>query len=156
LIVAYNAEATLEQVIARIPPAMLAKVEEIFVFDDANQDRTYEVGKQLQTHYAGAVARERGSASATSALSQLSIVRNPVSLMYGGNQRRGYQYAIERGLDIVVLLHGDGQYAPEVMQELLTSLETGQADMVMGSRMMAPGAYWPSPCHCISTSAIRS
>src|SRR3569623_565266 len=60
--------------------------------------------------------------------------------MYGGNQQRGYQYAIERGLDIVVLLHGDGQYAPEVMQDLLTPLETGQADMVMGSRMMVPGA----------------
>jgi hypothetical protein len=60
--------------------------------------------------------------------------------MYGGNQRRGYEYAISRGLDIVVLLHGDGQYAPEVMQRLLTPLETGRADMVMGSRMMEPGA----------------
>jgi hypothetical protein len=43
-------------------------------------------------------------------------------------------------LDIVVLLHGDGQYAPEIMQDLLDPLETGQADMVMGSRMMVPGA----------------
>ena len=60
--------------------------------------------------------------------------------MYGGNQRQGYQYAIGRGLDIVVLLHGDGQYAPEVMQELLTPLENGTADMVMGSRMMIQGA----------------
>src|SRR5579859_672942 len=60
--------------------------------------------------------------------------------MYGGNQRKGYQYAIQRGLDIVVLLHGDGQYAPEVMQELLNPLEKGEADMVMGSRMMVPGA----------------
>jgi glycosyltransferase involved in cell wall biosynthesis len=60
--------------------------------------------------------------------------------MYGGNQSKGYQYAMERGLDIVVLLHGDGQYAPEVMQELLTPLERGEADMVMGSRMMIKGA----------------
>jgi hypothetical protein len=59
--------------------------------------------------------------------------------MYGGNQQRGYRYAIEQGHDIVVLLHGDGQYAPEVMQELLGPLESGQADMVMGSRMLTPG-----------------
>jgi hypothetical protein len=49
-------------------------------------------------------------------------------------------YAMERGLDIVVLLHGDGQYAPEVMQDLLTPLETGEAECVMGSRMMVKGA----------------
>lgn len=125
LVVAYNAESTLESVLERIPPDIMAKVEEIFVFDDASPDRTYEVGKAYQEH----IAREK-----------LSIFRNPVNLMYGGNQRRGYQYAIERGLDIVVLLHGDGQYAPEVMQELLTPLETGKADMVMGSRMLIPGA----------------
>jgi glycosyltransferase involved in cell wall biosynthesis len=139
LIVAYNAEATLERVIDRIPPDILAKVEEIFVFDDASQDHTYAVGKQLQEQYTDQPASRLGGVS-TSARPQLSIFRNPVNLMYGGNQRRGYQYAIERGLDIVVLLHGDGQYAPEVMQELLTPLENGQAEMVMGSRMLIKGA----------------
>jgi glycosyltransferase involved in cell wall biosynthesis len=125
LVVAYNAESTLCRVLERIPPEIMAKVEEIFVFDDASQDRTYEVGKDCQRQFHGV---------------KLSVYRNPVNLMYGGNQRRGYEYAIERGLDIVVLLHGDGQYAPEVMQSLLTPLETGQADMVMGSRMMIKGA----------------
>jgi glycosyltransferase involved in cell wall biosynthesis len=125
LVVAYNAESTLRSVIARIPPPIMAKVEEIFVFDDASHDHTYEVGMALQ----GETGHDK-----------LAIYRNPVNLMYGGNQRRGYQYAINRGLDIVVLLHGDGQYAPEVMQALLTPLETGQADLVMGSRMMVKGA----------------
>lgn len=125
LVVAYNAESTLRGVIERIPPTIMEKVEEIFVFDDASRDRTYEVGRELQ---------------AETIHSKLRIFRNPVNLMYGGNQRRGYQYAIERDLDIVVLLHGDGQYAPEVMQDLLTPLETGRADMVMGSRMMVRGA----------------
>lgn len=125
LVVAYNAEATLRDVLLRIPAEIMDKVEEVFVFDDASQDQTTEVGKRHK-----AATRD----------DKLSIYRNPVNLMYGGNQRRGYQYAIERGLDIVVLLHGDGQYAPEVMQELLTPLEQGQADMVMGSRMLVPGA----------------
>jgi glycosyltransferase involved in cell wall biosynthesis len=126
LVVAYNAETTLRSVLQRIPSDIMAKIEEIFVFDDASTDTTLAVGKQLQTEefHDG----------------KLSIYRNDVNLMYGGNQRRGYKYAIDRGLDIVVLLHGDGQYAPEIMQDLLTPLETGQADMVMGSRMMVPGA----------------
>jgi glycosyltransferase involved in cell wall biosynthesis len=125
LVVAYNAESTLRSVLERIPPAVLAKIEEIVVFDDASQDRTFEVGESLRDHF------ERV---------KLSIYRNRVNLMYGGNQRRGYQYAMERGLDFLVLLHGDGQYAPEVMQSLLTPLELGQAELVMGSRMMIPGA----------------
>jgi len=125
LVVAYNAEATLRNVLERIPPAVLAKIEEIVVFDDASQDRTYEVGAALQHQFRGV---------------KLSIHRNPVNLMYGGNQRRGYHYAIDRGLDFLVLLHGDGQYAPEVMQSLLTPLELGKADLVMGSRMMVRGA----------------
>lgn len=125
LVVAYNAESTLCDVLKRIPPAIMDKVEEIFVFDDASQDQTVEVGNDYK---------------ARTGTPKLSIFRNPSNLMYGGNQRRGYQYAIQRGFDFVVLLHGDGQYAPEVMQDLLTPLERGEADMVMGSRMLVPGA----------------
>ena len=125
-VVAYNAESTLRSVLQRIPAPIWEKIEQVFVFDDASQDNTHEVGKALleQEPFAG----------------KLRVFRNPVNLMYGGNQRTGYKYAIEQGLDIVVLLHGDGQYAPEVMQDLLTPLETGEADMVMGSRMMVKGA----------------
>jgi glycosyltransferase involved in cell wall biosynthesis len=124
-IVAYNAETTIARVLERIPDDIVAKVEEIFVFDDCSQDNTYEVGRSYSDGVAAA---------------KLTIHRNPVNLMYGGNQKRGYTYAIERGLDIVVLLHGDGQYAPEVMQRLLGPLESGDAQLVMGSRMLEPGA----------------
>ncbi|KAB8140571.1 glycosyltransferase family 2 protein [Chloroflexia bacterium SDU3-3] len=124
-VIAYNAESTLQTVLTRIPAAIVDKVEEIFVIDDCSTDRTYEVG---QSYAAGPAAKK------------LTVHRNAVNQMYGGNQKRGYQYAMERGLDIVVLLHGDGQYAPEVMQALLDPLERGQAEMVMGSRMMIPGA----------------
>lgn len=125
LVVAYNAAATLRDVLHRIPLELRPKIEEICVFDDASKDHTFEIAKVCQNDFEG---------------TKLSIYRNPVNLMYGGNQRQGYQYAIERGLDIVVLLHGDGQYAPEVMQDLLAPLENGEADAVMGSRMMIPGS----------------
>lgn len=59
---------------------------------------------------------------------------------YGGNQKVGYNYAISRGLDIVALVHGDGQYAPESLRDLLEPLIQGQADMVFGSRMSIAGA----------------
>jgi glycosyltransferase involved in cell wall biosynthesis len=124
LVVAYNAEATLRGVLARIPPAIRGKIEEVFVFDDASQDRTFEVGKACQKEFDGM---------------KLTVFRNRINRRYGGNQARGYRYAIRRGLDIVVLLHGDGQYAPEVMQNLLTPLEEGRAEMVLGSRMLTPG-----------------
>src|SRR5437868_6888104 len=125
LVVAYNAESTLRQTLHRIPADLRSKIEEIFVFDDASQDKTHEVGMQCKEDFEG---------------THLSIFKNPVNLMYGGNQKKGYQYAIDRGLDIVVLLHGDGQYAPEVMADLLGPLERGEAGCVMGWRRMMPGA----------------
>src|SRR5437763_1298763 len=89
LVVTYNAETTLRSVLRRIPPSIMAKIDEIFVFDDASTDTTHAVGKQLQSEefHDG----------------KLSIYRNEINQMYGGNQRRGYQYAISRGLDFVVL-----------------------------------------------------
>lgn len=124
-VVAYNAESTLAQVLQRIPPNVADKVEEIFVFDDFSADRTFQVGLDQ-------MAAPHGT--------KLVMKRNERNLMYGGNQKAGYRYAIERSFDLVVLLHGDGQYAPEVMDRLLEPLESGSADMVMGSRMLEPGA----------------
>ena len=125
LVVAYNADSTLRSVLHRIPENIKSTIDEIFVFDDASQDRTHEIGLDLKKSFEGA---------------NLTIYKNPINMMYGGNQKRGYYYAMDRDLDIVVLLHGDGQYAPEVMQDLLTPLENGEADLVMGSRMMVKGA----------------
>ena len=53
LVVAYNAEATLRGVLARIPPAIRAKIDEVFVFDDASQDRTFAVAKACQEEFEG-------------------------------------------------------------------------------------------------------
>ncbi len=123
LVVAYNAFNTLAATLDRVPPALMEKIEEVFVFDDHSADDTYRAALKYK--------QRRG-------LTKLSVFSNERNLRYGGNQKRGYRYAIERGFDIVVLLHGDGQYAPEVMQQLLDPLEQGEAELVMGSRMM-PG-----------------
>lgn len=118
LIVAYEAVSTLNAVIERIPKETMEEISEIFVFDDYSKDNTYYAAIGLKV---------------TKGMEKLSIFKNEKNLGYGGNQKRGFQYAIERGYDIVVLLHGDGQYAPELLPKLLEPLQNGEADMVMGS-----------------------
>ncbi len=124
-VVAYNAVATLARVLDRIPRDLRPRLAEICVFDDASSDDTFLVGKGYQQ------ARD---------MPQLQVFRNPTNRGYGGNQKLGYRYAIDHGFDVVVLLHGDGQYAPEAMPNLLQPVLDGEADAVFGSRMLEPGA----------------
>lgn len=121
LIVTYNALTTLTKVLKRITPEVWNHVEQIAVFDDASQDDTYELAMGLK---------------ALRDLPKLAVLKHPHNLGYGGNQKAGYQYFIERRFDIVVVLHGDGQYAPEILSHLYHPIVTGQADAVFGSRMM--------------------
>src|SRR5580693_7556660 len=121
LIVTYNAVTTLTKVLKRITPNVWNNVEEIAVFDDASQDDTYELAMGIKT------LRQ---------LPKLTVLKHERNLGYGGNQKAGYRYFIEKGFDVVVLLHGDGQYAPEILSHLYQPIVTGKADAVFGSRMM--------------------
>ena len=125
LVVAYNAVSTLAQVLDRIPKAFRARINHVFVCDDASQDATYLVGLGYQ--------------QITDDL-PLTIIRHPTNLGYGGNQKMGYRLAVEHGLDIIVLLHGDGQYAPECLEDIVAPLEREECEAVLGSRMMIKGA----------------
>lgn len=124
-IVAYNAASTLAGVLDRIPRDLRARLTEICVFDDASSDDTHLVGQNYK--------------STRNDMPMLQLFRNPTKQGYGGNQKLGYRYAIEQGFDFLVLLHGDGQYAPEVMPNLLEPLLANEADAVFGSRMMDRG-----------------
>jgi glycosyltransferase involved in cell wall biosynthesis/precorrin-6B methylase 2 len=123
-VIAYNAVNKLDRTLDRIPTDVWDKVEEVFLFDDCSTDNTF---------YAAIGYKN------VKQLDKLTVHRNQQNLRYGGNQKAGYQYAIARGFDIVVMLHADGQYAPEVLNDLLAPLEKGEADMVFGSRMAAGG-----------------
>ncbi|MBU1486466.1 glycosyltransferase family 2 protein, partial [bacterium] len=68
--------------------------------------------------------------------SNLTVLYNPVNQGYGGNQKIGYHYAIQNNFDVVVLLHGDGQYAPEHLCQMINPILKGEADAVFGSRMI--------------------
>jgi glycosyltransferase involved in cell wall biosynthesis len=123
LVVAYNAAGTLAHVLDRIPPGFRGRITRILIGDDASQDSTHLVAlgyKQLASEL------------------PIEVIRHPKNLGYGGNQKVGYQWAIDNVLDVVVLLHGDGQYAPELLPEMVAPIERGQADAVLGSRMLDP------------------
>jgi glycosyltransferase involved in cell wall biosynthesis len=125
LVVAYNAESTLAAVLDRIPEHFRSEISAVLVADDFSQDATYEAGLEYKA---------RGS------VLPLTITRHPRNLGYGGNQKAGYRWAMDHDLDIVVLLHGDGQYAPEMLPAMVDPLRDGAADAVFGSRMMEAGA----------------
>jgi len=108
---AYNAEKTLERTHADIPANA---VDDIILVDDASRDRTVEVARRLGLHVV-THARNRG---------------------YGGNQKTCYRTALERGADIVVMVHPDHQYDPKVIPDLIGPLLAGQCDAVFGSRML--------------------
>lgn len=125
IIVAFNAASTLAKVLDRIPRDFLPRITEILICDNASEDQTYLVG----LGYKQVVGKDL----------PLNIIRNDSNLGYGGNQKVGYTWAIEHDLDIVVLLHADGQYAPELLPDIVAPLERGEADAVFGSRMMTKG-----------------
>jgi glycosyltransferase involved in cell wall biosynthesis/SAM-dependent methyltransferase len=127
LVVAYNAEKTISAVLTRIPARLGDQCAvEILVLDDSSKDATFDTARAME-----ADARLPFP---------LRVLINPVNFGYGGNQKLGYQFAIEQGFDFVALLHGDGQYAPECLPELLAPLCAGEADAVFGSRMMERGS----------------
>jgi glycosyltransferase involved in cell wall biosynthesis/2-polyprenyl-3-methyl-5-hydroxy-6-metoxy-1,4-benzoquinol methylase len=122
-IVAYNAERTIARTLTRIPASLLEQYDvEVLVIDDASQDRTFEHG-----HDVGRLGEFPF---------RLTVLVNPVNQGYGGNQKIGFQYAIEHQFDFVALVHGDGQYAPECLPQLVQPLADGTTDAVFGSRML--------------------
>lgn len=122
-VIAYQAERTLTKVLQRIPPEIFSSYAcEILVVDDASKDRTFQIGRAYKKSHPDVV---------------MTVLRNERNQGYGGNQKVGYTYAIERGFDFVAMLHGDGQYAPEALPMLTAPLANGEADAVFGSRMMS-------------------
>ncbi len=124
LIVCYQAEPFIEGVLQRIPDAVWAKEAfetEILIIDDQSADRTF--------YTAHAYTKQQSHR-------RITVLRNPVNQGYGGNQKIGYHYAIEHGFDVVLLLHGDGQYPPEYIVPMVEAILNDDADVVLGSRMI--------------------
>jgi glycosyltransferase involved in cell wall biosynthesis len=108
---AYNAEKTLARTHADIPRGW---VDDLILVDDASLDRTVEEARRLGLH----------------------VVVHEKNRGYGGNQKTCYRTALERGAEIVVMVHPDHQYDPAVIPHLVEPLVNGSCDAVFGSRML--------------------
>ncbi len=107
---AYNAERTLASTLADMPAGC---VDEIILVDDGSKDRTVEA------------AREMG----------LTVIVHPQNRGYGGNQKTCYREALDRGADIVVMIHPDYQYDSRVIPHAVGFIELGICDVVLGNRV---------------------
>jgi glycosyltransferase involved in cell wall biosynthesis len=112
---ARQAAATLARTYAAIP---LAAVYVVILVDDSSTDETVRLARELPIH----------------------IVWHPHQVGYGGNQKTCYLEALNRDADIVVMLHPDGQYEPELIPRMIEPIVRGEADLVLGSRLLEPGA----------------
>ena len=123
-VVTYNHESFIEKTLSRIDESLFDNYEtEILINDDSSKDDTLRILMNIKKNFNKKV--------------QFTILSNPKNLGYGGNQKIGYFYAIKHNFDCVVLLHGDGQYKPEIMGDLLEILEKENAKAVFGSRMIS-------------------
>jgi glycosyltransferase involved in cell wall biosynthesis len=112
---AYNAERTLQRTVAEIPRDV---VDEVILVDDASHDRTVEVARLLG----------------------IPTIVHPENRGYGANQKTCYQAALDRGAGIVVMLHPDYQYPPQIIPSMVALLRSGMFDVVIGSRVLVRGA----------------
>src|SRR3954451_7497821 len=112
---ARNAARTLERTVSAIPRDW---VDEIILVDDKSTDDTVALARRIP---------------------QLNVVWHPHNVGYGGNQKTCYLQALQHDADVVVMLHPDGQYEPLLIPHLVAPIVSGEADLVLGSRLAEPG-----------------
>ena len=112
IIPAYNEQENIENVIqdvkTQIPEA------DYIVINDCSKDGTREILKKANADF-------------------LDL---PVNLGIGGGIQTGYRYALEKGYEIAVQFDGDGQHDASYIKELIAPIESGQADVAIGSRFI--------------------
>lgn len=112
---AYNAERTLEKTWMALERNV---ADDFILVDDCSQDRTVEIALRLGIH----------------------VIRHERNSGYGANQKSCYRAALKRGADIVVMVHPDYQYAPELVPAMAWLIACGLFDVVLGSRILGTGA----------------
>ncbi len=113
---AYNAALTLKKTYDEIPFDI---VDDVVLVDDHSKDNTSELGRQIGIQH---------------------VIRHEKNKGYGGNQKTCYDKALELGADIVIMLHPDYQYTPQLIPSMAHLIASGLYPVVFGSRILGKGA----------------
>ncbi len=129
---AHNEADNIERVIQEIRE--VAPPLDIVVINDCSQDDTARRAARL-----GA-----------------SVVSLVCNLGYGGAVQTGFRYAIEHGYGVGILMDADGQHDPRGIADLLAVVESGQADMALGSRWLGKLEYHAGPVRRLGMAFFRA
>ncbi len=108
---AYRAVRTIPDVVSEMPEDA---ADRALLIDDASPDAT------------SAVAFAHG----------LEVLRHPANRGYGASQKTGYVRALRDGAQVIVMVHADNQYDPGLVAEMAAPILAGEADIVIGSRLL--------------------
>jgi len=111
----YNAARTLARTVEEVPRDI---VDEILLVDDASSDETVGLANELG----------------------LTVFVHEKNFGYGRNQKTCYREAVSRGADIVVMVHPDYQYSPNLIVPMAGMIAYGEYDCIVGSRILGKGA----------------
>ena len=111
----YNAARTLARTVEEVPRDI---VDEILLVDDASSDETVGLANELG----------------------LTVFVHEKNFGYGRNQKTCYREALQRGADIVVMVHPDYQYSPNLIVPMAGMIAYCEYDCIVGSRILGKGA----------------
>jgi len=114
---AYNAARTLRQTHAEV--MALGIVDLVIVVDDASQDETVAVARTLD---------------------RVQVEVHPINRGYGANQKTCYRHALAAGGDIIIMIHPDYQYIPQLIPAMAALVASGVYPCVLASRILGGGA----------------
>lgn len=117
---AYNSEKTIVSVLDRFPRALWDRTSEVLILDNGSEDSTF---KKVIDY------KKRNN------LRKLVVMKNHRNLGYGGSKKRAFKYGIDKGYDIFLMIHSDGQYPPENALDMIRPIEQEKMKLVIGSRI---------------------
>lgn len=124
----YNEERSIRRLVKEV--RMLYPDIDILVIDDGSTDNS---------------AREAKKGGART-------IRHVFNLGDGAARQTGFHYALRNGYDYLIHLDGDRQHSPREIPIFLSTLQRGEADLVVGSRFL--GAY-KYPLHWLRKAGMR-
>jgi glycosyltransferase involved in cell wall biosynthesis len=114
---AYNAERTLRRTYDEVMAQRI--VDLIIVVDDASQDETVTIARTLD---------------------RVQVEVHPMNRGYGANQKTCYRLALVAGAHIVIMIHPDYQYTPQLIPAMASLVASGLYPCVLASRILGGGA----------------